>query len=202
MTGRAALAERTGVQLAALLQSGHDESIDAVAASYDTFADWVEGALDREKDELIHLLFPFFAYVFLELCRKNREAAAAFMARHKANHLDRNVRLVPSSGPCCVSPSRSLQRLQIQKLEDVLSAPSVQTAETISFYNAMAWRVNISRASLDRVEQNLVERSFVFLGKVLNEHIKISITGSAAKVWSITGRVACAAPPDHVRSGC
>ena len=155
------------------------------ATAYAEVRGWVDGALDTEgaryKPELSRLLWPLFAYTYLELLRAGaREQAGGFFASFHADHA-------------------LMRRDELNQLSQVSSAEQVDASEFARRLLTSRYEVRLSAFSRALLLGFVAERRLQLTLRMLNERIKLALPETLAP--SDGGGPAAVALEDDVHGG-
>jgi transcription initiation factor TFIID subunit 5 len=139
-----------------LLLLDHEiKSPSAYEASYKSVRSWIESSLDIYKVQLSQILYPLFIHVYLSLVEGNyTEQAKSFMEQFKSDHID-------------------LRRQELLKLSAILNREQMRENEFAQALRQNKTVIEMTSYTFELLLSFLQEKRYVFLLKILNEHIRI-----------------------------
>lgn len=138
-----------------LLLDQEIKSPSAYEASYKSVRSWIESSLDIYKVQLSQILYPLFIHVYLSLVEGNyTEQAKSFMEQFKSDHID-------------------LHRQELLKLTAILNREQMRENEFAQALRRDKTVIEMTSYTFELLLSFLQEKKYVFLLKILNEHIRI-----------------------------
>ncbi|KAJ3189482.1 hypothetical protein HDU85_003113 [Gaertneriomyces sp. JEL0708] len=131
---------------------------DAYKQSYSRLRKWIDDSIDKYKFELRRVLYPIFVHSYLDLITRGlRDEAKKFLNAFKSDHLE-------------------LHGQDVHRLTSVTSVQHITENELARNFRTNKYGVQMSRFSFELLFSFLQDNKYMFLLRVLNEHVAISVT--------------------------